>query len=142
MNYTQELIRENVFKLREIIENLTYKPKWGFGFSGGVPEKFVISIECEDSTGRHDPYFKEFIYDRYRVFGSTEEFKDPQPFGVSHHFDIPPHDLPYQELERWVLERIMDVDRHEAMEFFKINGKAVFMPDHSDVTKLYSIHRR
>lgn len=123
MNYTQELIQGNVKKLTEIIATLAYKPKWQFMITHDIPQKFCVHIECEDSTGRYDPRFQS-------------------KFHVAHHFEIPPYDMPIEELERYILDRIMDVDRHEAMEFFKIKGKAVFMPDHSDVTKLYSIHRR
>ena len=140
VNFTQELIRENVRKLGMIIKDLTYKPKWSFWLDDGVPTKFVVHIECEDSTGQHNPFFKGMFYDGSGTF--TEYDVEPKPFQVRHVFAIPTVDMTIVELERYVLDRIMDVDRHEAMEFFKIQGRAVFMPDHSDVTKLYSIHRR
>ena len=142
-NITHELIRPNAMKIRRIIETLVYKKGWDFALTDDVPTKFSISLETEDSlkrwpttsdADRHElPY--EYTRDLY-IMPSSE------PFWVRHVFDIPPYDLSVEELERYILDRIMDIDRHEAMEAFKINGVAPFFPDHSDVSKLYSIHRR
>ena len=43
--------------------------------------------------------------------------------------------------ERWLLDRILDVERHEAMEFFSISGRRPFYPEHGPQARLYDIVR-
>ena len=140
MNHTHERQRANIVKLQKILERLAYTKGWAFGLSGGVPECLVIQVECEDSTGRHvyvpglDRFDIRDYDDKRYVFSDS-------PFYIRPVFQIPDHDMEYEDLERWLFDRIMDVHRHEAMENFKINGKAVFQPDHDDDSKLFEINR-
>ena len=147
MNYTDEQIQENVEKLEDFLKKFTYKDKWSFGINKSVPRMFVIGLETEDSTGQYDPYFSNEMYSflERRAYGhlTNPEFGDHYtPFTVAHVFHIPVEPMDQKELERYVLDRILDVDRHEAMENFKIGGFAPFFPDHDHVEKLYAIHNR
>lgn len=46
------------------------------------------------------------------------------------------------DLKRWLLECILQVEQHEAMEFFAINGKAPFFPDHTPGGNPYAVVER
>lgn len=118
MNFTQQMIQENVAKLKKIIETIEYQEKWSFELTDDIPTKFAIRILTRDSTGELDGDQKYL-----------------------HKFSIPFYDLTQEDLERYVFDRIMDVNFHEAMENFKVDGVAIFMPDHSETSNLYMIKR-
>ena len=119
MNHTQELIEKNVDRIFDVLVTMAYKPGWAFTISSGIPQKFVIKLT-----------------------DTTNSFTGVRDRDYPHYFDIPTTDMTYYEIERYILDRIADVDRHEAMENLKFNGVAVFLPDHDDVSKLYQINRR
>ncbi len=44
-----------------------------------------------------------------------------------------------QSWQRWLLDRLLEVKRHEACEFFQINGERVYAPHHSEDEDPYTI---
>lgn len=102
---------EQTEPMREFIERVSYKD-WKFEVRG---LSLVITIRCECSeTGL--PRTLAHIFDA-RVHG---EFGD-------------------RELRRMVFERIAQIERHEAMEFFKVDGEAPFFPDHTPGKDPYAV---
>lgn len=60
---------------------------------------------------------------------------------VTHVFTVPPPDYA-GEWDRWVLECVFAVHRHEAMEEFAVNGVKEFYPAHGDEGDPYEVVRR
>lgn len=146
MNYTDELIQENVELIEEFLKKFTYKDKWVFGIRPSIPRAFVVGLETFDSTKEYSYSERKFYELQERTLGHNPSrfiFDTPSPFQVAHTFTIPPHTFTDQnELERYVLDRILDVELHEAMEAFKVLGYAPFFPDHDNVNALYAINSR
>jgi hypothetical protein len=61
---------------------------------------------------------------------------------VEHWFAVPPLAYDDETWQRWVLDRIIDVETHEALEFFRVDGNAVYFPNHGPLRNPYTIERR
>lgn len=64
---------------------------------------------------------------------------DYQPMIVHHLFPVPAAAYNRMSWMRWLLDRLLEVESHEACEFFKINGERVFAPHHSEGEDPYII---
>lgn len=64
---------------------------------------------------------------------------DYQPMTVHHLFPVPAAAYNRTSWMRWLLDRLLEVESHEACEFFKINGERVFAPHHSEGEDPYII---
>lgn len=105
--------------LRSVVKRTRYKPGWSFDFkasAGDGPVSLVIEVET--------------------IHSETGE-----PFPVAHHMPIPPIPYSAEEWERWVLEQILLVERHEACEFFEVGGQRPFYPEHGEGAQPYKIER-
>lgn len=59
---------------------------------------------------------------------STPDSNDPERIiPIQHQFGVPPES---SDWERWLLDRVMDAEHHEIMEFFEVNGYRPFYPEH------------
>lgn len=58
---------------------------------------------------------------------------------VSHRFPVPPAAYVASSWRRWLLDRIIDVETHEAMEFFTVGGKKPYAPNHGPGHDPYTI---
>lgn len=98
--------------LKRLVASLAYKPGW----------KFMI-LDMDRGQG---------------CAGTTLAITTTQPDSWDHTKTVPLwHSMPVpaaayneQAWTRWLLEQILLVEKHEAMEFFKINGEAPFFPSH------------
>lgn len=89
-----------------VIESVTYKPGWVFKVGGPLR-----SMLC--------------------IFTTTPDSNNPtRTRTTQHQFPLP--DLSGRELVRWVYDRILDVERHETGEFFRVDGFRPFFPNHQD----------
>lgn len=64
---------------------------------------------------------------------------------IGHQFAIPgnAHLWSREMCEEWVLRRLIDVETHEACEFFEIEGQRPYYPEHGPgATSLYRVMRR
>jgi hypothetical protein len=53
-----------------------------------------------------------------------------QTYGVHHYFPVPPAAYDERSWRRWLFECFLLVERHEAMEFFQIDGERPYAPHH------------
>jgi hypothetical protein len=53
-------------------------------------------------------------------------------YGVLHYFIVPAASYNRRSWQRWLWDRYVDVLRHEGGEFFVIDGKRPFNPNHDD----------
>lgn len=113
--------------LAEVVAHTTYKPGWKLWLAdqqretehlaGSQGLTLCISAVVKDST----------------TDGNTT---------VEHWFIPPTASYDSETWQRWVLDCLIKVETHEAMEFFKVDGNAVFFPAHGVGRDPYTIERR
>lgn len=104
-------------QLNDLLKRFKYKPGWDFHVAEQVDYnvyRFVIGVHCKDTYNRHPQFY------------------------VTHTFPIPEM-LVEDSMERWLLDRIIDVEKHEAMEFFTVDGHRRFEPDHDLFADPYAV---
>lgn len=100
------------YVLAELVEALVYKPKWRFTLEdldrgqGSQGLTLCILITTMDS----------YNHERQR--------------SVMHYMLVPPAAYDVRSWRRWLFEQILLVERHEAAEFFTIDGTKPYAPHH------------
>ena len=61
---------------------------------------------------------------------------------VNHWFGIPPVDWSRETWQAWVFDRLLDVERHEAMEYFTVDGVRPYAPAHGAGGDPYRLYLR
>lgn len=99
--------------LAEIVENLSYRPDWHFRLEAidrGQGSEGLTFMVLSDQFDTYDPE------KRLRVW---------------HYFPVPPAAYNRESWLRWVLDRLIEIEVHEACEFMVVDGKRPFVPNHS-----------
>lgn len=63
---------------------------------------------------------------------TDDSIREGQRRGTQHLFIVPPATYNRANWIRWVYERVVDVERHEAAEFFRVGEERVFPPLHGN----------
>lgn len=100
-------------ELEDLIRSVTCKPGWRFE---------LVDVDRDNKTCHG---LTLIIY----VLGPNSDNPDYE-IDISHWFPVPAATYDRREWCRWLFDRCMDVERHEMMEFFKINGGRPFAPNH------------
>lgn len=112
-------------ELEELVGALSYKPGWQFELcepvrTGGACRGLAL-----------------------RIFATNPDTFDPVAGrNVSHYFPVPAAVWVRSVWKRWLFDRILDVERHETMEFFKIGDVRPFAPNHTDAGDPYAVADR
>ncbi len=139
--------------IRRVLHRINYKAGWVFevlpvtGMSRYY--RLVITIATVDSQKQDVSNIRTPISTEFVPFWESapvdftmqwEYQKVDRPIQIMHAFDIPwvPDLLEHQALN-WILERIINVETHEACEFLKVDGKSVFMPEHGPGADSYTV---
>lgn len=126
--------------LAKIVASLKYRPGWEFSLkdierdpkeshgqaAGGLT---FIGITGSYSWEDGEPIYR----------GEIDAYHPEIPRPVYFYFPVPAATYDYRSWRRWVFERILDVERHEAMEFFQIGGKRPYSPSHGPGNDPYMI---
>lgn len=99
--------------LAEFVASLAYKPGWRFKLAGPGGRWLCVYAVTPDSLHPH----------RDRITQHQFEFPDPLP--------------DHRDLCRWVLDRMLQIERHEASEFLAFAGARPFWPNHQDEGSAY-----
>lgn len=109
--------------LAKLVAALSYRPGWTFKLAdidrgqGSEGLTFIVT-----SLG----------YDSYHVDrGET--------YRVNHYFPVPPAAYDERSWRRWLLGRLIEVETHEACEFFQIDGERPSAPHHGPGNDPYII---
>lgn len=108
-------------ELSDLVQGLTYKPAWTLWLEdldrsqGSSGLTLVIRITTPDS----------YHPDRLRT--------------VVHYFPVPPAAYLLSSWQRWLLEQVLLVERHEAMEFFTVDGAKPYAPNHGPGHDPYTV---
>lgn len=108
-------------ELSELIDGLEYKSGWDFKLRHidrgqlSVGLTLVITITTPNS------------------------YKPHELRRVAHYMPVPPAAYNFGSWQRWLLEQILLVERHEACEFFTINDHKPYAPLHGPGEDPYTI---
>ena len=94
--------------LAAVLPRVGFWPGWAFRLED-VPLKGLCLIVAVDTTDAYHP---------------------GEPYTVTHYLPVPPASHDERNWARWVLEQILLVQRHEAMEAFTVGGSRPFPPGH------------
>lgn len=61
---------------------------------------------------------------------NTYKPEEGRTYRVRHLFPVPPASFNRRSWQRWLFDRYVDVLRHEAGEWFKVDGKRPYAPHH------------
>jgi hypothetical protein len=62
-----------------------------------------------------------------------------ETYRVQHSMPVPPAAFDRRSWQRWLLDQVLLVERHEACEFFQIDGKRPYAPLHQPGSDPYMI---
>ena len=96
------------------IATLAYKPGWRFRRGGPGNGSLCVYACTPDSLAPQRERFTQ------------------------HQFVIPPG-LSDEDWPRWVLDRLLDIEQHEACEFLQVDGARPFFPHHQDEGSPYEL---
>jgi hypothetical protein len=107
--------------LATLVEQLRYRPGW----------RFVLA----DMDRGQNSVGLTFI-----VVGLFPDTYNPDTeIRVQHLFPVPPAAYDERSWRRWMFERVLEVERHEAAEFFVIDGERPYAPHHGPGNDPYII---
>lgn len=98
--------------LEELVGQLEYRPGWRF------------SLEAID-RGQGSSGLTLAVWGRY-----PNSYRPEEIISVVHYFPVPPAAYDRGSWQRWIFERLLEVERHEAMEFFAVAGVRPYAPNH------------
>lgn len=100
-----------------LVTRLAYKPGWTFKV-GGPLGRFLC------------------------VFATTPDSIQPGRSRTTQHMWEIPDLADEREFVRWVFDRLLDAELHEAGEFFAVDGERPFYPNHQDEGSPYELVER
>lgn len=123
--------------LHDLVRTVAYRPGWLFALqdierdpagthghsAGGLT--LTITISCPDSFN---------VTTCEHCGGAVPNFH------VRHLFPVPAATFNADSWRRWLFERVLDVEKHEAMELFKLGGERAFAPTHGPGCDPYVVH--
>lgn len=126
--------------LADLVARLRYRPGWTFELedierdhatthSGAARGLTFIGI-----TGT-----RTWTDDGMRYEGAMDAYHPEVPRPVYFYFPVPAATYDERSWRRWLFERLLDVERHEAMEHFQIDDERPFSPSHGPGNDPYMI---
>jgi hypothetical protein len=111
--------------LDEIVKQTTYRPGWEV-------ELYPLEPATETSAGVMELHVTSLGY-------NTHHLDRGETYRVIHGFIVPQATYNEQSWIRWILDRLTDVETHEACEFFRVGGKLPFAPNHGPGWNPYGV---
>lgn len=125
--------------LQQTVAELRYKG-WGFrlisgmAFSAGLCMPPAASATAGGTALLSGPLI-------LMICAAVDDTGGGGPVVVPHPFLVPPEGT-CQSWARWLLDRILDVERHETCEAFDVAGWRPFYPEHGPDARLYDVIER
>lgn len=73
---------------------------------------------------------------------NSYRLSDGETYRVNHYFIVPAATYDVRAWTRWLFDRFVDVETHECMEFFKLDGSRPFAPSHGPGNNPYAVRER
>jgi hypothetical protein len=109
------------FELEDLIEKATYRPGWRLSLTHDRDRDYV-----DGELVGHGATLEVWA----RGIHNTNDVDAGAHYGVVHFFIVPAATYTRAAWARWLLDRLIDVETHEAMEFLRIDGEQPFPPHH------------
>lgn len=93
-------------ELADIVAHMSYRPGWRFGLHDG----------WRDAEQTEGGLYLSVVSLGY----NTHHIDQGETYRVEHHFIVPAATYNRQSWLRWVLDRLIDIETHEACEFFRV----------------------
>ncbi len=118
--------------LADIVSRLSYRPGWAFRLGNIDRDK--------DSNGVivGSGLTLDIITRGYNSYQPS----DGETYRVHHYFIVPAASYDERAWTRWLFDRLVDVETHECMEFFKIDQRRPFAPSHGAGNNPYTVRDR
>lgn len=100
--------------LAELVANLAYRPGWTFTLADIDRGQGSAGLTLDIVTLGYDSYHPD----------------RGEGYRVHHYMPVPPAAFNRRSWQRWLFEQILLVERHEAMEFFVVDGDRPYAPHH------------
>jgi hypothetical protein len=121
MKLTNHQVAPYPYELQTLVENAHHRTGWELYLrdldrgQGSAGLTLVINITGPDSYHPH------------------------RMISVNHYFPVPPAAYDERSWRRWLFEQVLLVERHEAMEWFRIKGERPYAPSHGPGNDPYLI---
>lgn len=130
-------------ELADQVGMLRYKPGWSFRLRSGAT--FSAGGTCAQSSALAGSQSSSLTLLAEPLFlvicASVADSNGGGDLRLEHVFAVPIPEL-RPSWHRWLLDRILDVERHETCEFFRLGDERPFFPDHGPAGRLYVITDR
>lgn len=100
--------------LADLVKQLDYRPGW---------QMYLTEDDFDRGQGSKGLTF-------IAIGQYPDSYHLEQTIRVSHYFPVPPAAYNEASWRRWLLDRILEIERHEACEFFQIDGERPYAPHH------------
>ena len=112
-----EMIQNAPFpnELENLVVNLEYRPGWRFRLETITRGQGSVGLTLIITTLGYDSY----------------DVDKGEHYAVNHYMIVPAASYNRRSWQRWLFDQILLVERHEAAEFFKIEGSRPYAPLHS-----------
>lgn len=110
--------------LADLVSRVEYKPGWTFKL-----EEVSRGQGCEGLT----------LMIAATVTNSFAAGLEEAPIGVLHLMPVPGAAYDEATWRRWIFDQILLVEKHEALEFFRVDGDQPFFPNHDPGKDPYAI---
>jgi hypothetical protein len=102
-------------ELADLVSTLSYRPGWQF-----------VLTEKDRGQGSAGLTFVVLArgYDTYNP-------ERGETYHVRHLFPVPPASYNRQSWQRWILDRLIEIENHEVCEFMVVDGERPFAPIHA-----------
>lgn len=120
--------------LAELVASVTYRPGWHV--------RLIVDAERDfapDDAAREHAIGRGLTLE---ILTRTVDSYHPERgenYRVAHWFIVPAATYNRSSWQRWLFDRFVDVERHEAMEFFRIDGDQPFAPNHGPGHDPYTV---
>lgn len=111
--------------LAELVARLSYRPGWTFALQYIDRGQGSKGLTLDIVTSGYNSYHPD----------------QGQNYRVHHYMPVPPAAYDERSWRRWLLEQLLLVERHEACEFFVIDGEHVYAPSHGPGNDPYIVRR-
>lgn len=114
--YPQDLV--------DLVAKVQYRPGW----------RFILHDDLDRGQGSQGATL-DIITKGYNAYHPDRG----EAYSVHHYMPVPPASYTRRDWQRWLFEQCLLVERHEAMEFFSIDGGHPYAPTHGDGHDPYTV---
>lgn len=118
--------------LIELVKHVSYRPGWNFQLRDTTRDW------SHDESGREIDAIAGGLTLIITVL-TPDSYNHENQIRVAHYFAVPAATYAMTSWRRWLFEQVLLVERHEAMEFFEVDGVKWYAPNHGPGEDPYRI---